>query len=470
MSSNVTTNNKIVETVLDGNNLLNGVIKKEKSKIIHGLTGIINTTNTCYMNSAIQAFSHLYPLTNYFFENEKDIINILLNNAKIIFKDDPSFSLKEDNTQKIDSGVPLELRKKIHQSNYNSSMLTEEEKEMILNRTMTYQLIKLLKCMWKKNCVVLPVSFRTIFSEARNKFFFGNEHQDAEEAYSCILQKIQEELAEKSNVIFKPLNQDIGEFLEYKNYITDQLRTTNNLEIKERLLESYQQKKNRIPNVGLIIQGYRMMKEYYDKSYSKITKIFSGFLYNKMSCPETGCGFFSNKFDPFLSIQLPLPVNSDPFKEITIEDCMKEYCNEEILDENNLWTCDKCNKGVMGIKKLQLWTCPPILVIQFKRFNYARRSKNSRMIKYPMNDFDIRPMMSPIHIDPTKSYKYTLQCVVNHTGGLDCGHYYSYCKDEDTDKWFKFNDTIVTEISPLSIISKEAYLLFYVNQDLLKQT
>jgi len=147
--------------------LIDHPLVRSKSNMIYGLTGIINTTNTCYMNSAIQAFSHLYPLTNYFFLEKENIVKTLKENARNIFKDSNIFKIGFE-----PSPVTKELREKIQDPSYSASMLTKDEETFILNSTMTYQLIKLLENMWKRNCIVLPTSFRKKFFQKRETNFF----------------------------------------------------------------------------------------------------------------------------------------------------------------------------------------------------------------------------------------------------------------------------------------------------------
>ncbi|KAG7468754.1 ubiquitin carboxyl-terminal hydrolase 8, partial [Solea senegalensis] len=49
----------------------------------------------------------------------------------------------------------------------------------------------------------------------------------------------------------------------------------------------------------------------------------------------------------------------------------------------------------------------------------------------------------------------------NHYGGLDGGHYTAYCKNALKQRWYKFDDHEVSEISTSSVKSSAAYILFY---------
>ncbi|XWV26100.1 putative ubiquitin-specific protease [Tupanvirus soda lake] len=452
---------------INSNDLPESLIQKRnaqtKEKQVRGLTGIVNVGNTCYMNSAVQALSHNYPLTYFLFTQKEEILRVLRTNARKILKDMDAFKLGNET-----SIVPHSLRMKIQDPSYDPSQLLDDEMAIIYNHTITAQLIRLLENMWSRNCVVIPTSFKRVFSEARDKFFYGFEQHDAEEAYSCILQKMQEELAEEKNIKFKTNKPSVQEFLSFKNEINTRIQTATSYEEKKNLFEIYKQKKKEMPTESLTIEAYREMKKYYGSAYSRVTEIFSGFLHSSTNCPDPTCGYSSNKFDPFLHLSLPMPARHMTGMTMTIDDCINEYCKEETLDEQNLWLCEGCNNKVRAIKRLQLWTAPPVLVIQFKRFGVARISKDSRMIRYPMEHFDVSPIVSPAKMEPGKCYKYRLQCVVNHTGGLHGGHYYTYCLDEDTNKWYKFDDSHVSEISEDSIVTNTAYLLFYMREDMIK--
>jgi ubiquitin C-terminal hydrolase len=53
----------------------------------------------------------------------------------------------------------------------------------------------------------------------------------------------------------------------------------------------------------------------------------------------------------------------------------------------------------------------------------------------------------PLVIEDKKSKLiYDLYGVVNHSGSLSFGHYYAYCKNKHTGKWYEHNDSSVSEM------------------------
>ena len=463
-----------VSTDPDIQQLSNCMANLKISGLPNGSSGIINPGNTCYMNSAIQTISHTYFLRHYLLTEEENIKSILLLNAKKNLSDIKIF---------YSADIINKLKEKINDPSYDVNMLNPDEVALILNSTMTYQILRVLKGLWSKNCTVNPTSFRRIFSEVRDKFFYGDNQHDAEEAYSCIIQKMQEELGMKADITFRSHNKQVGKLMQAKNNIA----AAQTLEEKRMLSTKYLELKAKMPVESLILESYKEMKKHYDQSYSKISEIFAGFFHSSIKCPDVNCGYAFNKFTAYFHISLAMPARTtttNPFANlgvlgyastststaVTLDDCMEAFSAEEILDANNLWKCDKCKNLVPAHKQEFLWTNPVVLVIQLKRFGYDRRHKDNRLVTYPVKNLDIAPIISPINKDiKNKCYQYDLYSVINHIGGIGGGHYYSYCLDEETNRWFKYNDSNpVTEVKSDAIVNNHAYILFYIRKDMFR--
>jgi ubiquitin carboxyl-terminal hydrolase 20/33 len=54
-----------------------------------------------------------------------------------------------------------------------------------------------------------------------------------------------------------------------------------------------------------------------------------------------------------------------------------------------------------------------------------------------------------------------LTAVICHHGTVGSGHYICYAKHQSTDKWFEFDDQLVTQVSAETVQNCEAYVLFY---------
>ena len=60
-----------------------------------------------------------------------------------------------------------------------------------------------------------------------------------------------------------------------------------------------------------------------------------------------------------------------------------------------------------------------------------------------------------------KIYKYDLECVIEHSGGVGFGHYTALCpKDSNNNKWYRFNESYCDREN-YGYQSKNATVLLY---------
>ena len=275
----------------------------------------------------------------------------------------------------------------------------------------------LRKLLWTENCIVSP-----------NKF----------------LKTIQKVAEVKDRDIFTGYSQnDLPEFLLF---LIDCFHTGLSREIKITVSGKAETETDQIA-----VKCFEMIKQMYSKEYSEIWNLFYAVHVSEITCLKTGKQLKITP-EPYFMIDLPIPPDN---KSPSLIDCFNHYVVGEVLDGDNCWIDD--NKQRVDVRKrLQFWSFPNILVIDFKRFN-ARFQKNQILIDFPINNLDLSPYVIGYK---KEMYKYELYGVCNHSGSTMGGHYTAYVKNANG-KWYHFNDTFVTEVSESSIVSPKAYVLFY---------
>ncbi|OHT15463.1 Clan CA, family C19, ubiquitin hydrolase-like cysteine peptidase [Tritrichomonas foetus] len=194
------------------------------------------------------------------------------------------------------------------------------------------------------------------------------------------------------------------------------------------------------------------LKAYSFRNRSKIVDLFQGNLASSLICPN--CKYTSVVYDPFMFLSLSVPKRQYP--PISLEECLKQFNQEDELDANNLWNCPECHHKVRAKKKIWVNSAPNILIIHLKRFYGSGffATKIESDVRYP-DEIDIKL------VTEKGSGKYQLFGAIFHSGGMMSGHYTAAAIDFVSEKWYNFNDSDAREIRQQEAHSPRAYILFY---------
>eukprot|EP01022_Parablepharisma_sp_SALTPOND_P007762 TRINITY_DN1328_c0_g1_i1.p1 TRINITY_DN1328_c0_g1~~TRINITY_DN1328_c0_g1_i1.p1 ORF type:complete len:1765 (+),score=179.57 TRINITY_DN1328_c0_g1_i1:714-6008(+) len=157
----------------------------------------------------------------------------------------------------------------------------------------------------------------------------------------------------------------------------------------------------------------------------------------------------------------------------TIEEALDAFVKGDVLEGDNKLYCPEYDKKIRVNKRFVIKSLAPTLIIHLKRFEFNYQA----MIKEKVNDYCAFPNKinmlkwtkeAPAYPDQVvenkEKYEYELVGVLVHSGTADAGHYISIIKERDKaspnyDKWFEFNDTLVTpfniESMPTMCFGKE---------------
>ncbi len=289
--------------------------------------------------------------------------------------------------------------------------LNEESDE----RNLVVQWYKLVEGIWSSNCVISPQSFRRevkllALKQGLNLNFVGNGQNDVQEFLLFMIDNMHNALNKKVNMVISGT-------------------VCNDLD-------------------KAALEAMKSWKIYFKDNYS----IFVDLFYSQLSSSIYSLKgeLLSTTYDPCCFYALPITGSSK-----NLYDCFDNFTSNDKLDGDNKWLNEKTNEYLEVNKKINFWSLPKILIIVLKRFDNHGR-KNNSLIKFPF-ELDLCKYCVGYK---KNTYKYNLISVANHIGSLNSGHYFSYVKNTN-DNWYKYDDTMVSQISKSDIVSESAYCLFY---------
>lgn len=223
-------------------------------------------------------------------------------------------------------------------------------------------------------------------------------------------------------------------------------------------------------------------KRYSHRESSFISSLFAGQHASRLRC--TTCKHTSTTYEAFYSISVEIPRAGRG----DIHDCLRSYCQEEMLSGDEVWKCPYCKCEREATKQIIITRAPQFLVVHFKRFS-ASKTESARKIHtpihFPLHGLNIEPYMVSTQSaginsqDPaieddaidaaiTPPYLYDAYAVMRHLGQSGSGgHYISLIRDQARACWHKFDDERVTDFDPNKLKpenrlqNEQAYLVFY---------
>uniref|UniRef100_A0A0N5BA67 USP domain-containing protein n=1 Tax=Strongyloides papillosus TaxID=174720 RepID=A0A0N5BA67_STREA len=231
-----------------------------------------------------------------------------------------------------------------------------------------------------------------------------------------------------------------------------------------------------------------------------ISKFYRGKIEDYVKC--LNCKNERIKEDLFLDIPLTIKKFGSNDSFTSVEQCLREFTNPEILNGNNKYQCEQCKSKQDAIKGLRYKKFPYILSMQLKRFDFnyenCSRIKLNDKVTFPdyldlnfligdndeIDDKDIlKTNISEendtdmcdktvnnsnknnstnndfAYCEPEERdekvktllkngpYVYELFSVMVHQGNASGGHYFAYIKNMELNRWFCFNDSLVSVAS-----------------------
>lgn len=154
------------------------------------------------------------------------------------------------------------------------------------------------------------------------------------------------------------------------------------------------------------------------KQADLINRLYEGKMIDYVKCLE--CNTEKQREDKFLDI--PLPVRPFGSKEAyeTIEDALRAFVQPEILDGNNQYHCETCDKKCDAHKGLKFTKFPYILTLHLKRFDFDyqtfHRIKLNDKVTFPQS-LNLNNFINAVPQSQVNDCKYMTTLIPESTSG-----------------------------------------------------
>ena len=234
---------------------------------------------------------------------------------------------------------------------------------------------------------------------------------------------------------------------------------------------------------------------------------FKGGISNEILSLEKDYKYYSQITEPFYRITLDIKGHKN------LEEALDAYVKGEILDGENKYYCSDYNKKISVKKRTSIKFMGNEIIIHLKRFEFdfitfENNKLNDHLIfpleinlkkwtrayirlnelekEFGKNNFNYNDVITEREKENLDNDKmdFELTGILVHSGTtLQTGHYYSIIKDQESNKWYKFNDNNISEFDIEKDLEKEcfgnleskknqygkgAYLLFYTRKECIK--
>lgn len=260
-------------------------------------------------------------------------------------------------------------------------------------------------------------------------FFKGMAQHDSQEFLRIFLDKLHEELK---------FEYQIG---KHRSIVSDIFRSELQNKITCKICGNHTVKDEEFYDLSVSIPTAEDIE-----SYKEISK--------EVRSPQERVTLYSEKSTLWSKIQQIFTESKDV---VSIYDCLLNFCLPEELRQK--FECLNCGEKTPSRREVKILKPPNTLMLVIKRFKYNKAGmKISTYVQFPTT-IDLRFFLSR-----NTSCQYQLTGMIQHMGGVNGGHYVSYCKNFKNNNWYEYDDSRTRQITEQQLLEKEAYILFYQRQ------